>query len=125
VLTPGRPKSRVLPLTASTLGTALLRGPLSQTFWPCTLALLRAPISGRSIGSALDGLVLSPGVYASPSYLVNGAALTFDGQGDPNSVWVIRRFGDRVLWPLLRSPPRPLCLLYTVLLTSRPAPAPI
>ena len=47
--------------------------------------------SATAIGTALDGLTLTSGVYVSPSYLVNGAQLTFDAQGDSSSVWVIVR----------------------------------
>ena len=56
--------------------------------------LVARAAGGTPLGSALDGLVLPPGVYTSPSYLVNGAKLTFDARGDSSSVWIIVRWAE-------------------------------
>ena len=58
-----------------------------------TLTLYASLVSrvGTPIGSALGGLTLSSGVYSSPTYMVLGAQLTLDAQGDSNAVWVFVR----------------------------------
>jgi len=58
-----------------------------------TMTLYASLVSrvGTPIGSALGGLALSSGVYTSPTYMVLGAQLTLDAQGDSNAVWVFLR----------------------------------
>jgi hypothetical protein len=46
---------------------------------------------GTPIGSALGSTTRYPGVYTNPMYLVNGAQITLDAQGDPNAVFVFVR----------------------------------
>jgi hypothetical protein len=44
--------------------------------------------TGTSLGSALAGGTLAPGVYNAASALDLSGAITLDGQGDPNSVFI-------------------------------------
>jgi hypothetical protein len=46
---------------------------------------------GTPIGSALGSTTRYPGVYTNPMYLVNGAQITLDAQGDPDAVFVFVR----------------------------------
>ena len=54
-----------------------------------SLTALGAQIGSTLSSSALDGIVLTPGVYSTSSYLTLGAVLTLDAAGDPNSVFII------------------------------------
>jgi len=54
-----------------------------------SLTALGAQIGSTLPSSALDGIVLTPGVYSTSSHLTLGAVLTFDAAGDPNSVFII------------------------------------
>lgn len=55
------------------------------------LALVAMP-PGANPGANLAGLTLAPGVYTSPSgsFLIEGADLTLDAQGDANAVFVFQ-----------------------------------
>ncbi len=55
------------------------------------LALAAMP-PGANPGANLAGLTLAPGVYTSPSgsFLIEGADLTLDAQGNPNAVFVFQ-----------------------------------
>ncbi|TWO70891.1 DUF3494 domain-containing protein [Caenimonas sedimenti] len=53
---------------------------------------LAARPPGPNAGAGnLGGLTLAPGVYtAAPAFMIVGADLTLDAQGDPNAVWVFQ-----------------------------------
>ncbi len=55
------------------------------------LALAAMP-AGANPGANLAGLTLAPGVYTAPSgsFLIEGANLTLDAQGNANAIWVFQ-----------------------------------
>ena len=51
-----------------------------------------AGLAGNSGAANLGGLTLAPGVYIAPAgtFMIQGADLTLDANGDPNAVWVFQ-----------------------------------
>ena len=64
--------------------------------------------STQTVGTAsLGGTTLDPGVYNSgSSMLITGGALTLDGGGDPNAVFIFRAVSDLTVEVVGRSPTR-------------------
>jgi hypothetical protein len=74
---------------ASNAGNAAAAGAQSDATAAYLVAAGRTP-TGSSLGSALVGGTLQPGVYNAASALGVSGAVTLDGQGDPNSVFIFQ-----------------------------------
>ena len=74
---------------ASNAGNAAAAGAQSDAAAAYLVAAGRTP-TGTSLGSALAGGTFQPGVYNAASALDISGAITLDGQGDPNSVFIFQ-----------------------------------
>jgi hypothetical protein len=74
---------------ANNAGNAAAAAAQSDATAAYQVAAGRTP-TGTSLGSALVGGTLQPGVYNAASSLGVSGAVTLDGQGDPNSVFIFQ-----------------------------------